>query len=89
LTETSETPAFFSEYPDTGETGESYDVEMSVDCFRCGAPAIGTTWFMTGTKEGVPLKLQLVNVCGQCYETLKEKAATRSRLSDPPVEVVN
>ncbi len=68
-----------SHYPDTVEI---------VLCFKCGGVAVGATWFMTGTKEGVPCKVQLVNVCEQCYDVLKEKAATRSRLSDPP-EAVN
>ena len=37
----SQTPRFFqSKYPDTGESGEAYEVEMGA-CERCrGAPAI-------------------------------------------------
>jgi len=63
-------------------------LEMTTPCFRCGNPSIGTTWFTTGTQEGVALKVQLVDVCGECYKVLKEKAATRSRLSDDSVSAV-
>ncbi len=85
LLEHAEDPA--SHHPDTAESGESYDVEMTVPCFKCGVNAVGATWIATGTQNGIPLKVQLVSVCGSCYDLLKEKVRTRSRLSDDRVSV--
>jgi len=35
-----------------------------------------------GTKDGVPLTEEEVKVCEDCYDILKDKVKTRSRLRD-------
>ena len=54
----------------------------TVLCFRCGKPALGMTPIGTGTEDGVVFREEVVAVCGDCYDALKEKVRTRSRLSD-------
>ena len=61
-------------------------MEVSETCFRCGKPAIGHTSVLTGTKDGFPLREMEVNVGEDCYTVLKQKAKTRSLLSDHPAK---
>lgn len=80
-------PPFFvrNRYPDTGESGKTWDAELSVPCFRCGKSSVGRTSILTGTKDGIPLRETEVDVCERCYVLLKQKVKTRSRLSDEDV----
>ena len=61
-------------YPDTAESGETYDVEQSATCARCPSFADGTARIAIGKNLGngeLMLAIITLPLCSKCHDELK------------------